>query len=141
MRSALERAKQLSEWDWRQLETDREPPVVELVLSEEEAVEGSEANVIEYVRGVRYAYALLRADLTEAEGTFIAPIWLKDLPELAAADITQDWREAVSGVCGEETEAIYAWLARRGRPSNVVDFFSERDKRRRAPSSEPDIDK
>jgi hypothetical protein len=110
------------------------------VLSEEEAEGDSEADVVEYVRGVQHAYALLQADLEEGAGTFIAPTWLKDLPQLAAADITQDWGEAVSGVCGEETEAFYAWLTQRGRPSNVVDFFAERDKRRGTPSGEPDAD-
>jgi hypothetical protein len=92
------------------------------------------------VRGGRHAYALLQADLEEGEGAFIAPIWLKDLPELAAADITQDWSEDVSGICGEETEAFYAWLTRQGRPSNVVDFFAERDKRRGTRKPDPDAD-
>ncbi len=90
------------------------------------------------MRGERRAYALLQADLESGEGTFIAPLWLKDLPELAAADITQDWSEAVSGVSGEETEAFYAWLNRQVRPSNVVDFFAERDKRRGMRTDEPD---
>ncbi|HXG98487.1 MAG TPA: hypothetical protein VNJ06_15390 [Gemmatimonadales bacterium] len=84
--------------------------------------------------------ALLQADVVAGEGTLIAPMWLKDLPELAAADITQDWSEAVSGVCGEETEGFYAWLTRQGRPSNVVDFFAERDKRRGTPSEDPGAD-
>lgn len=140
VRSALEKAEQLSEVHWAQLETEREPPVAEMVLSEEEAEGDSEADVLEYVRGGRHAYALLQADLEEGEGTFIAPIWLKDLPELAAADITQDWSEAVSGVSGEETEAFYAWLARQGRPSNVVNFFAERGKRRGRPTDEPDAE-
>lgn len=138
VRSALKKADQLSEAHWSQLETEREPPVVEMVLSEQEAEGDSEADVLEYVRGGRHAYALLRADLDEGEGTFIAPIWLKDLPELAAADITQDWNEALSGVSGEETEAFYVWLTRQGRPSNVVDFLAERDKRRGTPSAGPD---
>ncbi len=140
MRSALGKAEQLSEEDWAQLETEREPPVVEMALSQEEAEGDSEADVLEYVRDGRHAYALLQADLDEGEGTFIAPIWLKDLPELAAADITQDWNEALSGVSGEETEAFYVWLTRQVRPSNVVDFFAERDKRRRTPNDDRDAE-
>ncbi len=140
MRSALGEAERLSEEDWAQLETEREPPVAEMALSQEEAGGDSEAEVLEYVRGGRHAYALLQADPDEGEGAFIAPIWLKDLPELAAADITQDWNEALSGVSGEETEAFYAWLARQGRPSNVVDFFAERDKRRGSTTANPDAD-
>ena len=140
VRSALGKVAQLSEADWAQLETEREPPVLEVVLSEEEAEGDSEAEALEYVRSVPYAYALLQAALEEGEGTFIAPMWLKDLPELAAADITQDWSEAVSGVCGEETEGFYAWLTRQGRPSNVVNFFAERDKRRGTPSEDPGAD-
>ena len=140
MRSAVGKAAQLSEVDWTQLETEMEPPVVEMALSQDEAEADSEAEVLEYVRGGRNAYALLQADLDEGAGTFIAPMWLKDLPELAAADITQDWNEALSGVSGEETEAFYAWLARQGRPSNVVDFFAERDKRRGTPTDDPDAD-
>jgi len=140
MRSALGKAEQLSEKDWAQFEIDREPPVVEMALSREEAEGDPEADVLEYVRGGRHAYALLQADLEAGQGAFIAPIWLKDLPELAAADITRDWNEDLSGVCGEETEAFYAWLARQGRPSNVVDFFAERDKRRGTPTGDPDAE-
>jgi len=140
MRSALGKTEQLSEEDWAQLETEREPPVVEMALSQEEAEGASEADVLEYVRDGRHAYALLQADLDEGEGTFIAPIWLKDLPELAAADITQDWNEALSGVSGEETEAFYVWLTRQVRPSNVVDFFAELDKRRGTPNDDRDAE-
>ena len=129
VRQALGKAERLSEADWAQLEIEEEPPVIEIVLSDEEAEADSEADALEYVRGERRAYALLQADLESGEGTFIAPLWLKDLPELAAADITQDWSEAVSGVSGDATEAFCAWLTRQGRPSNVVDFFAERDKR------------
>ena len=138
VRHALGKAERLTEADWAQLETEGEPPVVEIVLSEEEAEADSEADAVEYVRGERRAYALLQADLESGEGTFIAPMWLKDLPELAAADITQDWSEAVSGVSGEETEAFYAWLTRQGRPSNVVDIFAERDKRSGTRADDPD---
>ncbi len=140
MRSALGKAERLSEEDWTQLETETEPPVAEMALSQEEADGASKADVLEYVRGGRHAYALLQADLDEGEGAFIAPIWLKDLPELAAADITQDWNEALSGVSGKETEAFYAWLALQGRPSNVVDFFAERDKRRGTPTDDPEAE-
>ena len=114
--------------------------MVEMALSKEETGGDSEAEVLEFVRDVRHAYALLQADLDEGEGAFIAPMWLKDLPELAAADITLDWNEALSGVSGEETEAFYAWLARQGRPSNVVDFFAERDKRRGTPTDDPEAE-
>lgn len=140
VRAALEKAEQLSEADWARLEADREPPVVETVLSEEEAEGDSDADVLEYMRDVRYAYALLQADLDEAGGTFIAPMWLKDLPELAAADITQDWSEAVSGVSGEESDAFYAWLIEQGRPGNVVEFLVERAKRRGTPTDDPDAE-
>jgi hypothetical protein len=140
VRSALENAERLSEADWAQLDSEQEPPVLETVLSEEEAEGDSEADVLKYVRGRRHAYALLQADLEQGEGTFIAPIWLTDLSELAAADITQDWSEAVSGVSGEEIEAFYTWLARQDRPSNVVDFFAERDRRRGTPTDDPDVD-
>lgn len=136
--SALIKADQLSEADWARLETERELAVVEMVLSEEEAEGDSEADVLRYVQGVEYAYALLQADLESGEGNFIAPLWLKKLPELAAADITQDWSEALSGVSGEETETFYAWLTRQGRPSNVVDFLAERDRRRRTRTGDPE---
>ena len=138
--SALRKAEQLGDADWAQLDTEREPPVLETVFSQEEADGNSEADALEYVRGGQYAYALLQADLDEGDGSFIAPMWLKHVPELAAADITQDWSEALSGVCGEEIEAFYAWLTRQGRPSNVVDFIAERDRRRGTPTDNPDAD-
>ena len=138
VRSALKEAEQLSEADWTQLEADTDSPLLEIVLSDDEAEGDSEADVVEYLRGERRGYALLQADLESGEGTFIAPMWLRDLPELAAADVTRDWSEAVSGVCGEETEAFYDWLTRQGRPSNVVDFFAERDKRRGVRTEESD---
>jgi hypothetical protein len=136
--SALIKADLLSEADWARLETERELAVVETVLSEEEAEGDSEAEVLKYVQGAEYAYALLQADLDSGGGNFIAPLWLKAMPELAAADITQDWSEALSGISGEETEAFYAWLTRQGRPSKVVDFFAERDRRRGTPTTDPD---
>ena len=138
--SAFRQAEQLSEADWAELGTEREPAVLEMVFSEEESEVDSEADAFEYVRGGQYAYAFLQADLDEGEGSFIAPLWLKDVGELAAADIAQDWSEDLSRVCDEEIEAFYAWLTRQGRPSNVIDFFAERDKRRGSPASDPDAD-
>jgi len=138
--SALRKAEQLREADWTELKTEREPAVVEMVFSKEESEVDSDADALEYVRGGRYAYALLQADLDEGEGSFIAPIWLKDVGELAAADIAQDWSEDLAGVCEGEIEAFYAWLTRQGRPSNVVDFLAERDKRRGSPASDPEAD-
>jgi hypothetical protein len=140
MLSALKKAEQFSEADWAEIETNREPVVLEMVFSNEEADGDSEEDVIDYVRGAEYAYALLQADLDEGEGHFLAPLWLKDLPELAAADIAQDWSAALSAVCDEEVEAFHAWLARQERPSNVVDFLAERQKRRGSPPSGSDAD-
>jgi len=136
--SALQKAEQLSEVDWAQIEVDREPAVVEMVFSKRESQGDPEEDVIEFVRDAQYAYALLQADLDGAEGHFLAPMWLKDLPELAAADIAQDWSAALSAVCDEEVEAFHAWLRRQERPSNVVDFLAEREKRRGSSSSDPD---
>lgn len=136
VRSALRKAEQLFESGGARLETQTEAPVIEIVFSEEEAEGDSEAGVLEYVRDVQYAYALLQADVDEAQGTFIAPMWLKGLPELAAADITQDWSQALAGISNENTDAFYAWLIRQGRPSNVVDFLAERDKRRGNPNDD-----
>jgi len=138
VRSALQRAEQLSEVAWAELGTAAEAPVLEAVLSEEE--DDSEADVLKYLRDRQDAYALLQADLDAGEGAFIAPIWLKDLPALEAADITQDWSEAISGICGEETAAFHAWLTQQGHPSNVVNFLAEREKRRGTPSDDPNAD-
>jgi hypothetical protein len=60
------------------------------------------------------------------------------VPALAAADKAQDWSENLSGVCGEEIEAFHTWLTRQGHPSNVVEFFAQRDMRRGWPASDPD---
>jgi hypothetical protein len=138
--SALNEAGELSEAEWGQLGTVRESAVIEMVYSKEDAEGDSEADILEYACGERHAYALLQADLEGGEGSLIAPMWLKDVPELLAADITSDWSEDLTGVSGEETEAFYAWLKRQGRPSNVVDFFAERDKRRGASSDHSDED-
>jgi hypothetical protein len=104
--SALDEGGELSEADWAQLGTQRESAVIEMVYSKEDAEGDSEANILEYVCSERHAYALLQADLEGGEGSFIAPMWLKEVPELAAADITSDWSEDLSGVCGEETDAF-----------------------------------
>jgi hypothetical protein len=130
LRSALERAERLTERDWARLEAVREPPVIEIALSEDETEEDTEAGVLEFVSDVQHAYALLQADLEAGEGTFIAPTWLKRQPELMIADITQDWSEALLGISDAGAKAFYEWLTRQGRPTNVVDFFAERDKRR-----------
>jgi hypothetical protein len=140
MRSALQKAEQFSEADWAEFETETQLPVLEMVFSKRESQGDSEADVLEYVRGSRYAYALLQADLEGVEGHFLAPLWLKDLTALAAADIAQDWSAALSAVCDEEVEAFHAWLKRQERPSNVVDFLAERDKRRGSRKSDSDAD-
>lgn len=138
--SALQKAEQLSEATWAEIETEPEPAVLEMVFSKDESEGDSEADVIDFVRSTEYAYALLQADLDAADGHFLAPTWLKDLPKLAAADIAQDWSAALAAVCDEEVDAFHAWLARQGRPSNVVDFLAERDKRRGSPPSDADGD-
>ena len=117
-----------------------ELPLVEIALSEDESEGDTEAGVLEFVGNVQHAYALLQADLEAGEGTFIAPSWLKRQPELAIADITQDWTEALLGISEAGANAFYDWLSRQGRPTNVVDFFAERDKRRGKPLLEPDVD-
>ena len=138
MRSALAEAEQLSEAAWAEMDCGPEPVVLEMVFSKEESEGDSEADAIDFVRGTEFAYALLQADLDGTEGHFLAPPWLKDLPVLAAADIAQDWSAALSAVCDEEVEAFHAWLARQERPSNVVDFLAEREKRRASPPSDSD---
>jgi hypothetical protein len=95
VRSVLEEAERLTESDWARLEAVREPPVIEIALSEDETERDTEAGVLEFVSDVQDAYALLQADLEAGEGAFIAPTWLKRQPELMIADITQDWTEAL----------------------------------------------
>lgn len=141
LRSALQKAEKLSDAAWAELEAEPESAVVEMVFSKEESEGDSEANAIDFVRSSEYAYALLQADLDGGEGHFLAPLWLKDLPALAAADITQDWSAALSAVCDEEVDAFHDWLARQGRPSNVVDFLAEREKRRGSPPSDSGADR
>ena len=140
MRSALQQAERLTEREWARLEVEHELPVVEVALSEDESEGDTEADVLEFVSDVQHAYALLQADLEAGEGTFIAPTWLKHQPQLAIADITQDWTDALLGISEAEANAFYDWLSRQGRPTNVVDFFAERDKRRGSHPREPDVD-
>ena len=143
LRSALEQAERLTERDWMQLETERQPPFIEIALPEEEEEKGQgqgEADVLEFVTNVPLAYALLQANLEAGEGVFIAPTWLKHQSELMVADITQDWTAALESIADAGVEAFYHWLTQQGRPTNVVDFLAERDKRRGKPHPEPDVD-
>ena len=140
VRSALKQAERLTESDWARLEAVREPPVIEIALSEDETERDTEAGILEFVSDVEHAYALLQADLETGEGAFIAPTWLKLQPELMIADITQDWAEDLAGISDAGTKAFYDWLTQQGRPTNVVDFFAERDKRRGKTPHEPDAD-
>jgi hypothetical protein len=137
---AVEQAERLTERDWARLEAVREPPVIEVALSEDETEGDTEAGVLEFVSDVQHAYALLQADLEAGEGAFIAPAWLKRQPELTIADITQDWTEALSGISDAGAKAFYDWLTRQRRPTNVVDFFAERDKRRGKMPHDSDAD-
>jgi hypothetical protein len=137
-RKAMEQAERLTEGDWSRLEAERESPVIEIALPEGETEGDTEAGVLEFVSDVQHAYALLQADLEAGEGAFIAPTWLKHQSELMTADITQDWAEALSGISDAGTKAFYDWLARQDRPTNVVDFFAERDKRRGITPPDPD---
>jgi hypothetical protein len=140
LRSALEQAERLTEGDWTRLEAERESPVIEIALPEDETEGDIEARVLEFVSDVQHAYALLQADLGSGEGAFIAPTWLKRQPELMIADITQDWADALSGISDAGTNAFYDWLSRQAHPTNVVDFFAERAKRRGIPPRDPDAD-
>ena len=140
LRSALEQAERLTERDWGRLETEREPPVIEIALPEDETEGYTQAGVPEFMSEVQHAYALLQADLNAGEGAFIAPTWLKHQSELVIADITQDWSEALSGIYDAGANAFHDWLARQRRPTNVVDFFAERDKRRGKTPRDPDAD-
>ena len=137
LRSALERAGQLTDKEWAQQKVEREQPVVEIVLSDEEA-EGTSADMIAFLKDVQHAYALLQADLAEGDGSFIAPTWMRHQPALAIADVTQDWQEALTGVYEEGVEAFTAWLSRQTHPADVVDFLAEREKRRGKPRDPPD---
>ena len=129
MRAALQKAAQLTDNEWALVEAESDQPIVEIALSEEDT-EGSDADRVAFLSGVRHAYALLQADLEEGEGLFIAPTWLMRQPALTIADVTQDWSEALSGIYEGGVEAFTAWLRRQSHPTNVVNFFAERDKRR-----------
>ena len=140
LRSAQEQVELLPEREWARLEAEQEPAVIEIALQEDVTEGAAEAEVLDFVNDVQHAYALLQADLESGEGTFIAPTWLKRQPELAVADITQDWAEALLGVSEAGANAFYEWLSQQGRPANVVDFFAERDKRRGKPPQDPDAE-
>src|SRR5262249_19615872 len=118
--------------------SEREPSVIEVALPGEEG--RSEEDALEYVRDVQHAYALLQADLQSGEGAFIAPTWLKHESELMVADVTQDWADALAGISDAGANAFYNWLERQGRPTNVVDFLAEREKRRGTPPHNPDAE-
>jgi len=137
MQAALQEAGRLTDEQWALQGAEREEPVVEIALPEEEA-EGSDADVLAFLRDAEYAYALLQADLAEASGSFIVPTWLRRQSRLAVADITKDWNEALSGIYGEGVDAFITWLSRQTRSANVVNFFVERDKRRGKNRKEPD---
>src|SRR5437016_9352609 len=100
MRAAWEEAGRLTDNEWARLDAERGQPVVEVVLSEEEA-EGSDAEAHAFLSDVQHAYALLQADLAQGDGSFIVPVWLRHQPALTIADITQDWNEALSGIYEE----------------------------------------
>jgi hypothetical protein len=140
LRSAMKQAEGFTERDWARLEPVREPPVVEIALPEGETERDTEEGVLEFMTDVEHAYALLQADLEAGQGAFIAPTWLRRQSELMVADVTQDWADALSGISDANVNAFYDWLARQGRPTNVVDFFAEREKRRGIPPPDPDAD-
>jgi len=132
-RLALEQAEQLTEGDWARFEVEREPPTIEVALSEDDVEEDAEADVLEFMSDVQHAYALLQANLETGEGAFIAPTWLSRQSALMVADVTGDWAEMLSGISDEGADAFYEWVGGQGRPANVIDFFAERDKRRGKP--------
>jgi hypothetical protein len=136
MQAALDKAAQLTDSEWALVEAESDQPIVEIALSEDET-EGSDADRLAFLSDVRHAYALLQADLEEGEGLFIAPTWLRHQPALTIADVTQDWSEALSGIYEEGVEEFSAWLRRQTHPTNIVNFFAERDKRRGKPDDDP----
>jgi hypothetical protein len=140
LRAAMKQAEGLTERDWARLEPVREPPVVEIALPEDETERDTEEGVLKFMADVEHAYALLQADLDAGQGAFIAPTWLRRQSELMVADVTQDWADALSGISDAGVNEFYDWLARQGRPTNVVDFFAEREKRRGIPPPDPDAD-
>lgn len=137
MRAALEEAGRLTDAQWALLAAEKEEAVVEIALPEDD-VDGTDREVLAFLREAQVAYALLQADLAEASGSFIIPTWLRRQPGLAIADITGDWSEALSGIYEDGVEGFINWLGRQRRPANVVDFFAERDKRRGKSRGQPD---
>lgn len=135
-RAALSKADRMKEAEWARQQSC-EPPVIELLMSRADS-EADHESTLEFGSDVQHAYALLQADLQEGVGSFIAPDWLREQSALLVADVTQDWAQILDSVSKADTTAFYDWLARQHRPSNVVDFFAERDKRRRQPRSDPD---
>lgn len=130
--TALEQAGRLADDEWKVLEEEPEPPVVEIAIAEEQT-EGSDVEILAFLRDVQHAYALLQANLAEGAGAFIVPDWLRRQPDLAIADITQDWDHAVSGIHREGVQAFITWLARQRGPTPVMSFLAEREKRRGKP--------
>ncbi len=129
IRAALEQADRLTDDEWRVLDTEREPPVVEIALSNEQA-EDSDAAIVAFLRDVQHAYALLQANLAGGGGGFIVPSWLRCQTDLTIADVTQDWKDELSRIHQEGVEAFIRWLRRQPRPTHGVNFFAERDRRR-----------
>ena len=140
MRSALDQAERMAESDWERLEADQEPPVIEVALCKDDLHEEASVDVLEFMTEFQHAYALLQANLETGEGAFIAPTWLRRQSALMVADIAGDWAEVLAGISEEGVEAFHAWLAVQQRPTNVVDFFAEREKRRGRSPHEPDTE-
>ena len=109
MQAALQEAGRLTDEQWALQGAEREEPVVEIALPEEEA-EGSDADVLGYLIDAQYAYALLQADLAEASGSFIAPTWLRRQPGLAVPAVSCRARLVVSHVAGRAPHReLIAW--------------------------------
>jgi hypothetical protein len=135
--AALELAGRLTGDEWRVFQSARELPLVEIALSEDEA-DGSDAAIRAFLNDVQHAYALLQANLAEGSGGLIVPSWLRRQPDLAIADVIQDWCDALSGIYREGVDSFINWLGRQMRPTHVVKFFAERDKRRGQHRGPPD---
>jgi len=129
IRAALEQADRLTDGEWSVLDIERDPPVVEIALSNQEA-QDSDAAIVEFLRDVQHAYALLQANLAEGGGSFIVPSWLRCQTDLTIADITQDWKDELSRIHQEGVEAFINWLRRQTHTTHAVNFFAERDRRR-----------
>jgi hypothetical protein len=127
LHSALEQAERLTERDWSRLGSEREQPLIEIVLPEEEKEGHGQTDALDFLSEIPHVYALLQADLEAGEGAFIAPTWLRRQSALMVADITQDWSEALASISDAGAAAFYDWLSRQGHPANVVDFLAERD--------------